>query len=241
MDRYKHTDLLILQSEELTGRTPFCPEDQEIAAYYDGGLNAGRRNALERHLADCRFCRARIGMMERVRTEGDDAPVSEDDLAAAKLLAARAPARRRKPLGRWAAAAVLVLAVTVVLHDRIVNRETAATSPAAGTEEAVRQLRSIERSAGRLSVFFDAPTDAVTAGSFVRWAGISDPIHYNVYVLSAQGNVLWTERTVVPEWTFAGDLPLAAGTGYFLRIEAVLSDGGTLSSRHILFQTAGWR
>mgnify|MGYP001826244833 FL=1 len=62
MDDYQHTNLLVLQSAELTERTPFCPEDREIAEYFDGQVVEAVRRSTEHHLDTCRFCRARIGM-----------------------------------------------------------------------------------------------------------------------------------------------------------------------------------
>jgi hypothetical protein len=38
MDDQNHISLLRLQSAELTGRTPFCPENQVIAEYFDAEL-----------------------------------------------------------------------------------------------------------------------------------------------------------------------------------------------------------
>ena len=241
MDYYKHTGLLILQSAELTGRTPFCPENQVIASYFDGGLGREQRDTLERHLADCRFCLARIGILNRLQTEGDAAPVSEEDLAAAKLLARKAPARNWRRMGQLAAAAVIVLGVALVLNTRLMTVETPGAGPVSDPVESGRQLRSIDRNATRLEVLIDAPSGAVTPGSAVRWAEVSGSIHYNIHVLSADGDVLLTERAQVTEWTLPGELQLNPGSDYFLRIEAVLPDGGTLNSRHIRFKAAEWR
>ncbi len=66
MDEQNHKKLLKLQSTELTERTPFCPEDQLIAEYFDGYLPQAEFDRLERHLSDCRFCLARLGVLERI-------------------------------------------------------------------------------------------------------------------------------------------------------------------------------
>jgi hypothetical protein len=238
MDQFKHAELLKLQSSELTGRTPFCPEDQQIAGYFEGGLPGDERVTLEMHLADCRYCQARIGLLNQLEVYGDSAPVSELDLAAAKQLGNRVHASGWKRKGQWAAAAMVVIAVASVINYRLSTGEAPGANPAA---EAGRQLRSIDRNATRLDVLIDAPSSAVTAGSSVRWAEVSGNIHYNVYVLSADGDVLLKQRTSDTEWILQRDLRLTTGDDYFLRIEAVLPDGGTLNSRHIHFKASAWR
>ncbi len=44
-------------------RTPFCVDDDEIAAYVDGTLEPDDHRTLERHLADCNACSGRVGLL----------------------------------------------------------------------------------------------------------------------------------------------------------------------------------
>jgi hypothetical protein len=50
--------------------------------------------------------------------------------------------------------------------------------------------------------------------------------------------VLWTERLQSTEWILQESLNLTTGGEYFFRIEAVLPDGGTVSSKHLAFRVA---
>ncbi|MFC1689877.1 anti-sigma factor family protein, partial [Pseudomonadota bacterium] len=109
MDKYKHTDPLALQSAELTERTPFCPEDQEIAEFFDGMLAEQARQKVEHHLADCRYCLARIGMLNRQLDDSLDTREPGDALATAKSLAKSTAPRRLKRAPGWAMAAVVLL------------------------------------------------------------------------------------------------------------------------------------
>jgi hypothetical protein len=239
MDEFKQSDLLNLQSEELGGRTPFCPDDREIASWYDDVLAGDRRAGLEQHLADCRYCRARIGVLGQLDSRADSEPVPGNVLAAAKLLGRKIPERRHARIGRWGAAAVLVLAAGLVFNFQPGTETATGIAPQAGPESGNRQLRSIDHDAMRLEVLIDGPTDAVRSGAAVRWSEVRGTIHYEVHVLTADGDLLRSERTGSPKWEFGEDLDLVAGESYFLRIEAVLPDGGTLNSRHIHFQAAG--
>jgi hypothetical protein len=70
------------------------PSEEEVAAYLSGGLDAGEREALQAHLAECRDCRAQVTAAER-------------------LLRARA-GRSRRALAVTAVAAAAVLALVVL-------------------------------------------------------------------------------------------------------------------------------
>ena len=240
MDDYKHTDLLVLQSAELTERTPFCPEDQEIAAYFDRQMADAERQTMERHLADCRFCLARIGMLNRQQEAGDVQRVPEEALASAKRLTQTAPSRRLKWAPAWAAAAVVLIAVFSIMNTRQAPVPASSATPTEQmpSEESGRQLRNIDRSAMSLDVLSPAPGEAVTQGSLIWWAEIPGNIHYNIFILSNAGDVLWTERLQGNEWIMHEALHLSEGDDYFFRVEAVLPGGGTVSSKHLAFRVA---
>jgi len=240
MDNYKHTDLLVLQSAELTGRTPFCPEDQEIGEYFDGHMEDAEHQTLERHLTDCRFCLARIGMLNRQQEESGVQRVPEEALASAKRLTQTVPSRRLKWAPAWAAAAVVLIAVFSIMNTRQapVPASGAAPTEQVPAEESSGQLRNIDRSAMSLDVLSPAPGEAVTPGSLIRWAEIPDNIHYNIFILSNAGDVLWTERLQDNQWIMHEALHLSEGDDYFFRVEATLPGGGTVSSKHLAFRVA---
>lgn len=239
MDTKVPADLALLQSEELTGRTPFCPEDQEIVAYFHDGLAGARRDRVERHLADCRFCLARIGTMQGLQEEGADTRVPEDTLAAAKLLRRTVPGRRLRRARNWAAAAVVVLAMATLLDGWFGGEESPGGTQPADSRNESRQLRSIDRDPSFLELTLEAPRGAMSVGSSVQWPEVGDSLYYTVFVLSEDGDVLWTERTAAATWALGGELELTGGTNYFLRVEAVLPGGARMSSRHVAFRMAG--
>lgn len=224
MDKYRHSDPLILQSAELTERTAFCPEDRAVAEYFDGVAPERERLVLERHLADCRYCRARVGILSRLQDENLDARVPGDTLAAAKMLGKTPATRRSWKAPAWAAAALVLLSVFFLS----VQQQTGPVD--------TRQLRNIERPENRFEVKWPVPGQAVAPGAPIRWTGFPEGSHYTVYVLSDAGDLLWTEHLQRNAWAVRSEMGLYAGKDLFFRVEAELPDGRTVSSKHLAFR-----
>ena len=221
MEELKHIDPLVLQSTELTDRTPFCPDDLLIAEYFDGVIPDQERQKLEHHLADCRYCMARIGMLNRQQDDTPDGHVSGQVLASAKALAKCAAPRRLRKAPTWATAAVVVLGVLFVSLYKPAN------------EPEPPQLRNIDRTENNFEVFLPGPEYVISPGSLIRWAELSADSHYTVYVLSDAGDVLWTEHLQNNEWKLREQLQLDSDGVFFFRVEAELPDGRIVSSSHL--------
>jgi hypothetical protein len=239
MDDRKHIELLTLQAAELTERTAFCPEDQQIAEYFEGELPEAELDRLERHLVDCRFCLARLGMLQRLE-QGAAAPrIPEDALATAKSMRP-ATVARSKWVVTWAAAAVLVVAVGV-LHQLVPVREIGQvelprihmTEPSSD----LRETRSVD-ARGMGPRFLSPGKDpgiAPHAGIF-RWTSVPNSLYYEVRVVSDAGDLLWRERVEGTEWRLPANLALTPGSEYFVRVDAYLTDAKTLQSDYLLFR-----
>ncbi len=243
MDEQNHKKLLQLQTVELTAKTPFCPEDQVIAEYFDGDLPQVERANFERHLRDCRFCLARIGVLERLAQNRNDTRIQEAVLATAKQMAGPAPVHRLGMAPAWATAAVVVVALfTIVNNSRNLSREPAAIPIVApATEADNRQFRTAGPISTHLSVLHPKPGAGIVPGSLIEWAEVPGNLHYNIFVLSNTGDVLWTERLQDTDWVLNESLQLSPGSEYYFRVEALLPDGSNVSSRHIVFQVTEHR
>lgn len=240
MDEQNYIKLLRLQSAELAARTPFCPESQQIGEYYDGNLPPTERTTLEHHLAVCHFCVARIGILERLELNHNNKRVPEDLLAAAKQLTRLQPVRRVGTATAWAVAATVVIAFFTTFDS---NRERL-LHPAAipGTPQIVEdhsiQLRSVDHAIGDISVLTPSPRSVVVPGSLFAWDEVPGNLQYNIFILSSDGDVLWSERLHDTEWAL-DDLPnLVAGAQYYFRVEAQLTDDRSVSSKHVAFRIA---
>jgi len=221
MKESKHIDPLVLLSTELTDRTPFCPDDLLIAEFFDGVIPDQERQKLEHHLADCRYCMARIGMLNRQQDDTSDGHVPGEVLANAKALAKNAAPRRLGKAPAWATAAIVVLGVFFVSLYQPAN------------EPDPPQLRNIDRIEHSLEVFLPGPGYVISPGSPIRWTELSVDSHYTVYVLSDAGDVLWTEHLQRNEWTLRDQLQLDPDGVFFFRVEAELPDGRIFGSNHL--------
>lgn len=239
MDDYTAAHLLSLQTADLTGRTPFCPEDREIAEYFDGVATAVERIRLENHLAGCRFCLGRIGMLQRLQDDSAGGRIPEDVLATAKAMR-QGPLRRHPRAPAWAAAAaVLVAVVSVLSNNPLEVSERGANPTAVLPPHAVEpQLRNTSRAAGDLDVLSPAPGTVVARGSRIRWNPVPGNAHYRIFVLSSAGDVLWRESLQSTEWILPDELDLPAGDEFFFRVETELPAGNTVSSRHLVLRAA---
>ena len=235
MDEQNHTKLLRLQSAELTVRTPFSPEDQVIAGYFDGDLTQAERTRLERHLTGCRFCLACIGILERLEQERSNTRVSETVLATAKQMTHTVPVSRPGMAPAWAAAAVVVIALFTIIDSQDRAPEPGVVS---STEENSRQLRNMNPVTTDLNVLTPRAGAGIVPGSLIEWAEVPGNLHYNIFVLSNAGDVLWTERLHGTDWVLDKSLHLAAGSQYYFRVEALLPDGRNVSSKHVVFRIA---
>ncbi len=244
MEEHKLTELLRQESTEVTGQTPFCPEDQLIVGYFEGSLPDRERAALKRHLLDCRFCMARVGNLERLGDEKDFTSVSGSVLADAKRLAKSPLPKRTRHAPVWAAAAVVVLALftTITLGPRS-GSDTAATNTAVQqAPEESRQLRSIDPAAHTPRIISPAEGDRVEPGDLtVRWTEVRGSLHYDVRVVTAEGLIVWNDRIEgATEWKPPVNHLLEPGMAYYVRVDAYLAAANNVSSEHILF-TVGER
>lgn len=241
MDIQEHTELFRLQSAELAARTRFCPEDQLIAEYYDDDLPIRDRSTLERHLTDCSYCLARIGLFERLDGTRRNRRIPGSVMATAKQMVHRSQKRRRKLAPAWAAAAMLVIGLFAFFYgyEGIVQETRIDPPDSASADPYTSQLRSVKREAIQLDVLSPKPGTGVAPGSSIQWADIPGNLHYDIFVLSHAGDVLWSERTNGTEWVVSESLQLAAGNRYYFRVEALLPDGRKVSSTHLEFQIEG--
>jgi len=239
MDDHKLIELLTLQAAELTERTPFCPEDQQIAEYFENELPAAERERLEHHLADCRFCLARLGMLQRLEQNPIAPRIPEDVLAAAKSMGQATVSRpKRSPF--WAAAAVLVIAAGVayqVFPLREIGQPGLQRVHMSEPSSELRETRSADPAALRPRFLSpgEGPGITATTGSF-QWTAVPNSLYYEVRVVSDAGDLLWQERVDGTEWRLPAGLALTPGLEYFVRVDAYLTDAKALQSDYLMFR-----
>lgn len=239
MDDHTKPDLLILQAAELTGHTPFCPEDQEIAEYFDGVSTAVERIKLENHLANCRFCLARIGMLQRLQDDPVDQRVPEELLATAKAMR-DGPVRRRTLAPAWAAAAMIIIAAgaySQLARFTPIGLEGLPRTHESEPSSGVRETRTI--GPATLGPRFLAPDEGLAIASsdgFFRWSAVPNSLYYQLRIVSDEGDLLWQERVDGTEWTLPAGLVLSPGAEYYVRVDAYVAEAKALQSDYLLFR-----
>jgi hypothetical protein len=240
MNDQAQPELTVLQSAELTERTPFCPEDRLIAEYFDGVLPEGERDAVERHIADCRFCLARVGMLHRLELDSSATRLPEDVLAAVRTLRNEPRVRRSRVMPSLAAVAVIVMALGAIYQLFPLSQIARDVLPRMHVDEpstSVRETRTIDPGAN--GPRFLSPREGVTVSvgnSPFTWTPVPNSLYYKIRIVSDAGDLLWQKRVDGTEWRLPGGLNLSPGAEYFVRVDAYLTDAKTLQSDYLLFR-----
>jgi hypothetical protein len=106
------------------------------------------------------------------------------------------------------------------------------------SEEGSRELRSLGRIPSEIQMIEPTPGATLMPGTAVRWVGVPGIDHYDLFILSANGDVVWAERLNAAYWSPRSAQGFVSGDRYYLRVEATLRDGTTVSSRHMGFRFA---
>ena len=223
----------VFRQSETGHRTVFCPEDHQLAAWYEHRLDASKAASLEQHLSACGYCRSSIGILGRLDRVDLESAVSEDLLARAKQLASEIPAGRKKIASTWAAAAVIVLSLGVILTSDFYR------SPEVASQSEVRQVRSLQPTAVRPEILQPSSGDVVTSGGLkVHWTSVDSSMFYELQVMDAAGRLLLTQRLQETQWDASDKLRLEPAKNYYVRVTAYLADGSEEGSRHSKFSVA---
>jgi hypothetical protein len=218
MDR-KHL-ISSLQSSAVDNheRTPFCPDDHDIAAFVDRTLDDSERILIERHLPDCQACVTRVGLLTRLTR------LTRDDEANVTAPASARPWRQTAP--QWAVAATVVLAIGWLAWSPTVERSD--------DYEAVRTVSPVLTPPKIL-----APSSGILGerdGFVIRWTEVPGSLYYEIRVITDTGDLLREARVENTEWAIGHDLSLEPGREYFIRVDAYLSDSKAIRSDHIPFK-----
>ena len=215
-------------------RTPDCPDEHWIAAYVDGTLQPDEAQQLELHLADCDACIALVGLLSRERSATELAPVSETDLARARRLAKPAPEPWKRHAPWWAAAAMVLVSVPVLVH--LSQLENGGSEPENAPAE--RVTRAVEPGHPPFEVLYPRAGMTVDPQRLsVRWTEIEGSDYYDVRIVSESGDLVVEQRVTETEWRPANPLILDPGAEYFVHVDAYPAEGKAVGSSHVPFRT----
>ena len=230
---------LLKQPVMVAERNLGCPDDSELASYMEGGLSEQNHNKFERHLSDCDFCMERVGLLGRAKDIEAGNRVPDLVLARSKKLVQN-PEHLHKGLRyapRWAAAAVVVLAIGFLADLESPNQVSTELTPPGTQPPMIRQERNVDPNALLPHVIspHDGSTINPTTQQFV-WAPIHDSLFYQVRIVSDVGDLVWQERVTGTQWRLPAGLSLVSGAEYFVRVDAYLTESKSLNSDYVVFK-----
>lgn len=213
---------LLKQLEEDVERQPDCPDDYQLASYIEGGLSERVHHSFEAHVADCPFCIERIGILGRASESASTIAMPEQVRAETD----RRPRWQHAP--RWASAALLVITVGFMANLQSPNEmESAPTA----TERYVRQVSPFPE------ILSPLEGSAVDPGNLVfKWKDVPGSLFYDIRIVSDDGALITRQRVWDTQWLLPAETQLQAGSEYFVRVDAFVSEGKAVSSEHTVFK-----
>jgi hypothetical protein len=193
---------------------PGHPESEEVAAYLDRTLALADRARVEAHLAECAECRQELVEVSRLL---ESAPQGE-------------AGRRRAPALAAAAAAAAAVAAVLLLRPAeipVPRGEVLRSDPPAAVE-------------GVPTIPARAPAEgaAVPGGGLAfAWGGAGDDALYRLTVSDEAGTAHWTGTTADTLLALPAGTTLEPGRAYFWRVDALLPDGRSATTRARRFTT----
>lgn len=227
--------LLSTSSGRAPGRRPDCPDEHQVAAYVDATLAAAARESIETHLADCDHCLVLVGLLSREREVQAIEPASDFKIAGTDALTQRGSRPGAGSAPRWAAAAVVVIAVATLIR---VTQPLGPTGRATDDSD-IPTTRSAAATSPAVTLLSPNPGADVEAGQLtVRWVPVPGTRYYDVRVVTDAGDVIAEEHVGGTEWRLTNPAILQPGAEYFVHVDAFIADDKTVSSEHVAFRVA---
>lgn len=229
-----------------------CPDEAELAAYVDARCEQSKRLTLQVHLSGCILCRKQVAFLVR-----EDTAVSLPEVPDLLLSRARELVPERPPYAKplwWAtaAAAAACLIVAVALQVRVPTTMPV-SSPAPAVPTAVQRavptsaagsatgpppaIRAATPRGGAPDLVQPAEGANVRGGEVeFRWRPLRECLFYELRVTSADGELLFSERTEDTRLRLPASISLRPGEKYFVWVAAHLREGKTVKARAIGFR-----
>jgi hypothetical protein len=227
-----------------------CPKDEAIAAYIDGNVDATARSRVESHLANCADCRGLVADVMKMKES--DSPAIPLQLKQ-RAVAFAAPKLRKMQWILWpavAAGAACALIIGLwVSGPQQVSAPPPALSPTAtaptviAKSEPAPTLRQpsgeVERNLTASShlpvLIFPQKNKLLTPQQLeFKWKAIPQSSYYEIRVVTADGDLVWSAQTENLNLKPPSDLVLKDGA-YFVWISAYVESGPVQKSAPVRF------
>jgi hypothetical protein len=236
-----------------------CLDESQIAACADHQLAGQARERAEAHLADCDFCLEQVAFLIRTQQAETPEPAPDWLLLRAKNLVqkeARAEGSALWHWGKFAAAAACLALVAVVTLRRPLTGPTPALrqTPAARLShepsriaqstppaEPLRppKVRGGQKTPLALTVVFPPAGSTMSENEIeFHWVPVAGALDYEVQLMTAEGDLVWKQKTAESVLRLPGKVKLEAGQKYFVSIRAYLAEGKSAQSAPVAFTVA---
>src|SRR2546430_7669405 len=244
-----------LRKTTATKRGWRCPDVAMVAAYADGRLEGKPQLQFERHLAGCGHCLNELAFLLRAQEPAEKYDVSATLIARARSFPETKAGFSLIPAWGWAtlsaAAVLVVLVVSVELRPPRADRNL--SSPAAPTESEERTstapaviqpsspippaVRNAPRSLPSPELIFPSEGAIVPRQNVAfRWREVKRSIDYEVVVVTAEGDIVWEDRTETTRARLPHNISLNPGQKYFVWVRADQPEGRAAKSATVSFR-----
>jgi len=235
------------------GRHWGCLNESQIAAYVDHQLSDSARERVEAHIADCDACLEQVAFLIRTQRVGTPETVPPWLLVRAKNLAQKEATPQGSALWHWgryaALAACLVLVAMVMLRrpatiptiapqqypiamPQQTPGQTTPSTPPAG-QVGVPKVRGGQKIPLALTVVI--PSTASENEIEFHWVPVAGALDYDAQVMTAEGDLVWKQRTTQSSLRLPDTVRLEAGRQYFIMVRVYLAEGKSAESKPVAF------
>jgi Putative zinc-finger len=227
-----------------------CPGDGMMAAYVDRALGDADRARLQEHLAGCGYCRTLVADIVKLKRATD---VPAAPAALVEKVRALAPSAPRRLTWSWATVAAAgtlacaVIAVTLLKTPQSLTISTPAPAvpvisrpemPAQSSTPKRETVRNLKSPQSVPAIVLPHP-DSVIARERLefRWNEVPDSLHYQVRLLTSEGDLAWEGDSAATHIRLPDDLALPGGR-YFVLVSALMKNGRMRKSTPVAFRVA---
>ena len=235
MDTEKLATLMRVRLPEDRVNTPTCPDEYEIAAFCSGTLGSTETERILVHLADCETCAAHLTLVSRLHDTESVTPTPELTLARAQRLTRQGRRQSVRRFSGWAAAAAVVLAVSLVVNSE--REQGPASAPVGVGLQSQPTIRNWAPTVSAPQMLAPVSGELVNTKAFIfRWTEIPGSLYYDIHIVSKMGDLVMKDRVTGTHWQAPASLMVEPGADYYVRVDAFLADSKTVSSQHVSFK-----
>jgi hypothetical protein len=168
-------------------------------------------------------------------------PVDEFVIARANRMGKNKKRPSIRYVSRWASAAVIILAVSLVIRLNLPDQDSAEASNTTISDPdpqvtGNRLTRNLNPDVLKPRILTPSNGTTVKTDALVfSWSEVPGSLYYDVRIVTDEGDLIWQAQAENTEVGLPEHLHLKPDTEYFFRVDAYLASAKRISSQHVLF------